>query len=223
MSLVIRCHRCEKDHEIAENNLKDVIDCPYCYTSAEAENFSAVMFCPECYAELLVPLDVLKSELQCPYCEKIFRVNAMFSLDENDDDDIFPDEKSSIFSEGDIYDKYKIISLLGAGGMGEVYLAQHMFLHYELAIKIMTNEAASNNPVYCKRFIREAKLTNRINSENIIKIFDVGKENKTGTLFIAMEYVHGRNIEDIIKKDGVMNETDILEVALKIAEVLIIC
>ena len=225
MSIVLRCHHCEKDHEIQEKKLASVLDCPHCNTSASAENFSSVMFCPHCYAELLVPLDVLKRELQCPFCDKTFRANITFSLTGDDEDESgisSETEAPPMLKEDDVYDKYKIIKLLGRGGMGEVYLARHMLLQREIALKIMTNEAAVNNPVYAKRFIREAKLANRIDSENFIDVYDVGKDTNTNTLFIAMEYVHGRNVSEIIKSDGPMCEKEILEIALKVAEVLII-
>ncbi len=224
MAVVLRCLRCEKDHEVQEKNLSLTMDCPHCNTCAGIENFSVVMFCPHCYAELLVPPDVIKRELQCPFCDKVFRANVTFALNDDDgaDDEVVDNEPSAMFKEGDVYDKYKIIKLLGRGGMGEVYLASHMLLHREIALKIMTNEVAVNNPVYAKRFIREAKLANRIDSENFISVYDVGKEVNTNTLYIAMEYVHGRNVSEIIKTDGPFKEKDILNIALKVTEVLII-
>lgn len=227
MSLVVRCLRCEKDHEISEKNATGhFLECPHCNTSADSENFQAVMFCPHCYAELLVPLDVLKRELQCPYCDKVFRANLSFSLSESDDAEDFKEietnAKDTMFVEGDVFDKYKIIRLLGKGGMGEVYLARHMLLQSDIALKIMNNDAMVKNPVYAKRFIREAKLANRIDSENFIAVYDVGKENRTGSLFIAMEYVDGCNVSEIMKEKGVFAEKDILQIALKVTEVLII-
>ena len=227
MPLVVRCLRCEKDHEISEKNVTGhFLECPHCNTSADSENFQAVMFCPHCYAELLVPLDVLKRELQCPYCDKVFRANLSFSLSESDDAEDFKEietnAKDTMFVEGDVFDKYKIIRLLGKGGMGEVYLARHMLLQSDIALKIMNNDAMVKNPVYAKRFIREAKLANRIDSENFIAVYDVGKENRTGSLFIAMEYVDGCNVSEIMKEKGVFAEKDILQIALKVTEVLII-
>lgn len=223
MAIVLRCHRCDKDHELPEKKLKSVLDCPHCNNSTTSDNFSAVMFCPHCYSELLVPLDVLRRELQCPFCDKTFHANVTFSLNAEDDENIDEEkEQPPLLKKGDIYDKYQIIKLIGKGGMGEVYLARHMLLHREIALKIMTNEISVNNPVYAKRFIREAKLATRINSENFIAVHDVGKDLNSNTLFIAMEYVHGKNISEIIKSDGTFSEREILEIALKISEVLII-
>lgn len=229
MALVVRCSRCEKDHEMDEAGLANShIDCPFCNVSAAKENFSSIMFCPHCYAELHVPLDVIHKELECPYCDKTFRSNVSFSLSANEDEteaemnEIIGEHSETLLSPGDVFDKYKIIRLLGKGGMGEVYLAQHMLLNREIALKILNSNAAASNQIYAKRFVREAKLANRIDSENFISVFDAGIEVRTGSLFIAMEYINGQNLTEIMSEKGTFSETEILQIALSVANVLMI-
>ncbi len=229
MALIVRCANCSKDHEISEKKAKQKsISCPHCNVSGSTDDFSAVMFCPHCYAELLVPLDVLKAELQCPYCDKTFRANITVSLDDDDNDDedeileLKEAQPQSAFAPGDVFDKYKMVKLLGKGGMGEVYLVQHMLLNTQLALKIMNGETFVNNPIYAKRFIREAKLANKIQSENFIAVQDVGMESKSGSLFIAMEYVKGKNLSEIMHEKGPFTEMETLEICSKVAAVLII-
>ena len=226
MAIVIRCQRCEKDHEVDESVLQqESIDCPFCNNSASPDGYSAIMFCPGCYAELHVDTNVLHRELQCPYCDKVFRANVSFSLAENNsaqEDKILEQRVFNGFSEGDIFDKYKIIRMLGRGGMGEVYLAQHTLLNREVALKILNPDYSASNQVYAKRFIREAKLANRIESENFAAVYDVGMDSNSGALFIAMEYIDGCNVNEIVHHNGPMAEADILKIALSIAEVLIV-
>ncbi len=84
---------------------------------------------------------------------------------------------------------YKIHSLLGVGGMGEVYLAQDPRLDRDIALKILPTELASD-PARIRRFIREAKAASGLKHPNVATIYEIGKSDKFH--FIAMEYVEGR-------------------------------
>ena len=225
MSLILRCPVCEKHYEANDDIIKsEQLHCPLCGTDAAASDFSAMMFCPHCRGKLAVSLDMLtEANLSCPRCDKTFVPTVNISLDDDDDDDMGlfaedEDEKSS-FTEGDFFDKYKIIRLLGRGGMGEVYLAEHLFLHREVALKIMLSDVAKNS-VFAKRFIREAKIANKIESPNLIGVFDVGIESQSEMLFIAMEYVNGRNVSEIIKEEGVLDEQTTLNIAYNVVNAL---
>ncbi len=85
---------------------------------------------------------------------------------------------------------YKIHSLLGVGGMGEVYLAQDPRLDRAIALKILPTELASD-PDRMRRFIREARAASALKHSNVATIHDIGESE--GVHFIAMEYVEGQD------------------------------
>src|SRR6266852_5242076 len=83
---------------------------------------------------------------------------------------------------------YRIVSKLGAGGMGEVYLAQDTKLDRKVALKILPAEVAANRD-RMERFIREAKSAASLSHPNIAQIFEIGEHDSTQ--YIAMEYIEG--------------------------------
>src|SRR6266849_5316750 len=84
--------------------------------------------------------------------------------------------------------RYEIRSKIGAGGMGEVYLAQDTKLDRKVALKILPAELASNRD-RMDRFVREAKSAAALNLPNIAHVYEIGESN--GTHFIAMEFIDG--------------------------------
>ena len=90
---------------------------------------------------------------------------------------------------------YQIQSKLGAGGMGEVYLAQDTRLDRKVALKILPPELASNQD-RMRRFTQEAKAAAALNHPNIAHIYEIG--DHAGTSFIAMEYVDGYTLRQLI-------------------------
>ena len=91
----------------------------------------------------------------------------------------------------------RIKKLLGRGGMGAVYEGYQEKLDRTLAVKVMTPEHAQN-PVAPDYFLREARSASRLRHPNIIQIFDFGEDEEL--LYIAMEYVPGRSLEDVIEE-----------------------
>src|SRR5215472_9289841 len=95
---------------------------------------------------------------------------------------------------------YHIVSKLGAGGMGEVYLALDTKLDRKVAIKVLPFDVASNDD-RMDRFIREAKSAAALSHPNIAQIFEIGEHD--GTHFIAMEFVDGITLRDMIYRGNV--------------------
>ncbi len=87
---------------------------------------------------------------------------------------------------------YEVLSLLGVGGMGEVYLARDTRLERTVALKVLPAEVM-DNPERMKRFVQEAKAASRLNHPNIATIYEVGEAE--GIQWIAMEYVEGQTLE----------------------------
>src|SRR5215467_6804426 len=90
---------------------------------------------------------------------------------------------------------YEIVAPLGAGGMGEVYLATQSSLGRQVAIKVLASASASD-PERLRRFEQEARAASALSHPNIISIYDIGREN--GTAFIAMEFVDGKPLREVL-------------------------
>ena len=102
--------------------------------------------------------------------------------------------------------KYKIIKLLGEGGMASVYEAEHEMLGTKVAIKIL-NPLLSSNQQIRERFKNEAKLMAALNHPNITKVIDFDEHNQN--LCIIMELLEGEDLNEKIKKDGALSEEQI--------------
>src|SRR5438105_7417864 len=95
-------------------------------------------------------------------------------------------------------DRYEIRSLLGKGGMGEVYLAEDLRLHRKVALKILPAAVAANQD-RMRRFEQEATAAAALNHPHIAHIYEIGESESTH--FIAMEYIDGDTLRDMIHRD----------------------
>ena len=95
--------------------------------------------------------------------------------------------------------RYVITRLLGRGGMGAVYLAKQVDLQRDLVVKVMSADKA-NEPGLVERLKREAAAAARIESDFVVRVYDAGVEN--GIPFIAMEYVDGSSLAQIVQRKG---------------------
>lgn len=92
---------------------------------------------------------------------------------------------------------YRILSRLGAGGMGEVYLAEDARLYRKCALKILSPGFAKE-PAHLARFMQEARAASAFNHPNVAHIYEIGQEN--GVHFLAMEYVEGQTLETLLEQ-----------------------
>lgn len=113
---------------------------------------------------------------------------------------------------GLIISHYKIISKLGEGGMGEVFLAEDTKLDRKVALKFLPAHMSVQDDVKA-RFIQEAKAASALNHPNVCTIYDILEAD--GRIFIAMEYVDGQTLRD---KRGTLSEKQTLEIAAQIAD-----
>ena len=102
-------------------------------------------------------------------------------------------------SPGTRLGSYEIVSLLGAGGMGEVYRARDLRLQREVALKVLPDVAAAD-PDRRERFKREALAIAALNHPHIVTIHSV--EDADATLFLTMELVSGRSLADLLPPGG---------------------
>src|SRR5438067_3634273 len=101
---------------------------------------------------------------------------------------------------GTVFDgRYKIVRKLGAGGMADVYLAEDQELGRRVAIKILNDRHAADDQ-FIERFRREAKNAAGLSHPNIVQIYDRGEAE--GTYYIAMEYLEGRTLKELIVTRG---------------------
>ena len=119
-------------------------------------------------------------------------------------------------SPGDVIGHYKILSFIGAGGMGQVYLAQDAMLDRMVALKVLA-PALANDDRGLRRFEKEARAASALNHPNILTIYEFGQVNRLH--FIASEYVDGPTLRQMLAGHGLSLETAI-DIALQIARAL---
>ncbi|WP_123024478.1 serine/threonine-protein kinase [Mycolicibacterium stellerae] len=122
-------------------------------------------------------------------------------------------------NNGEEFAGYVIQQLLGTGGMGEVYLAQHPRLPRQDALKILST-ASTADEEFRARFIREAELASALRHPHIVGVLDRGEFN--GQLWISMDYVDGADAGRLIRQSypGGMPERDVAEIVTAVADAL---
>src|ERR1051325_1453732 len=101
-----------------------------------------------------------------------------------------------------IRDKYRLLERLGAGGMGAVYLCEHILMGRKVALKILPVQQAED-PASLARFYREARAVARLDHPNIVRAHDVDHDDKLH--FIVLEFVDGNNLHDFIRRNGTLS------------------
>jgi serine/threonine-protein kinase len=136
----------------------------------------------------------------CPVCAREFPDTVKFC----------PNDGQTLRAKGPladlvgqvVADRYHIIKKLGEGGMGTVYLGEHVKMGRKSAIKVMT-QAMTNDPDAVSRFNREASNASRLSHPNICQIYDFG-ETSDGIIYLAMEFIEGCSLSDLIEREGAL-------------------
>jgi len=113
--------------------------------------------------------------------------------------------------------RYELRKRLARGGMAEVFLAEDQLLGRPVAVKVLFPEFAAD-PTFVERFRREAQAAANLNHPNIVGVYDWGREEST--YYIVMEYVEGRSLSQIIRKEGPLPAPRVAEIAEGIASAL---
>src|SRR5271155_2985910 len=106
--------------------------------------------------------------------------------------------------------RYRIIALLGKGGMGEVYRADDLTLGQPVALKFLPDEAARDQALL-ERFKNEVRIARRVSHPNVCRVYDVG--DMDGHTFFTMEYVDGEDLASLLRRIGRLPEDKALDIA----------
>ncbi|MDR3078340.1 MAG: protein kinase, partial [Planctomycetota bacterium] len=109
----------------------------------------------------------------------------------------------------------KLIRRLGNGAMGVVYLAEQLELKRQVALKILDPKFSADKS-YIERFEMEAKAAAKLNHPNIVKVYDIGREDNA--YFIINEYIDGGSVQKLIEERGALQPEDALEYAIQAAK-----
>jgi serine/threonine protein kinase/tetratricopeptide (TPR) repeat protein len=113
--------------------------------------------------------------------------------------------------------RYRILRILGEGGMGAVYQARDQELDRIIALKVIRPELAGN-PAILQRFKQELILARNVTHRNVVRIFDLGEAD--GIKFITMEYVDGEDLRAILKREGKFTPKDAVHVIEQVCRAL---
>jgi hypothetical protein len=109
--------------------------------------------------------------------------------------------------------RYRIIAMLGRGGMGEVYRADDLTLGQQVALKFLPTGVAQN-PAALERFRNEVRIARRVSHPNVCRVYDLGEVD--GNFFLSMEYVDGEDLGALLRRIGRVPEDKALEISRRL-------
>jgi serine/threonine protein kinase len=109
-----------------------------------------------------------------------------------------------------IADRYRVVALLGRGGMGEVYRADDLTLGQPVALKFLPEEAAQD-PALLERFRAEVRIARKVSHPNVCRVYDVGEVD--GQTYLSMEYVDGEDLASLLRRIGRLPNDKALDIA----------
>ena len=120
--------------------------------------------------------------------------------------------------KGLVLGKYTLLDMIGSGAMGSVYLAEHSLMRRTCAIKVLPPSLVKESS-HLERFLREAEAIGKLNHPNIVQAYDVYKESEgdRDVYFIAMEYVRGVNVKELVLREGSFDVIRAADIARQVA------
>lgn len=116
-----------------------------------------------------------------------------------------------------LFSRFRNLSLIGKGGMAEVYYAEHPQLRRAVAVKVLLANLAED-PQFLKRFQREARILSEIEHPRIVRIHEFGEEN--GLHYFVMEYLNGMNLSAVLKRQGRIDFDELVPILRDVANAL---
>ncbi len=110
--------------------------------------------------------------------------------------------------------RYRLVELIGSGGMAIVYKGVDTLLHRPVAIKVL-REAYASDPAFLARFQREARAAAQLDHPNVVTVYDVGQDGDRH--YIVMEYVEGEDLKSMIRRKGRLSVDQAVDIAAQIA------
>ena len=108
---------------------------------------------------------------------------------------------------------YEIVGKIGDGGLGTVYKARQISMSRDVALKVLHKKWLSDEE-FKKRFLLEARLAGRLSHQNLIQVYDVGRDR--GLYYFSMEFVDGATVEDIIDREGPLELTRSIDIIVQV-------
>jgi len=124
---------------------------------------------------------------------------------------------STVLAAGTILGGFKIISIIGEGGMGNVYLAEQISIGRKVALKVLSKEYSSDKDII-NQFRKEVQLSGRLNHPYIVRAIDAGEEDNY--YYMAITYIDGEDYEKILNREKKIPEKEALNVIIKTADIL---
>ena len=152
--------------------------------------------CPQCAAIVTCSAAEMGKRTQCPDC--LHGVAA----------------PAACFDPGTVIGDFVIHARLGSGGMGTVYRAEQISLQRPAALKVLHSSLAAS-PTQLGRFLKEARIAAAINHPNLIGVYAVGEED--GVHYLAMEYVRGESVQDVLRRQGKLPLEQAAEIVVQVA------
>ena len=152
----------------------------------------------------------------CPQCGVEYDTASRFCP--NDGTPLRPKVTADPFIGRVLAERYHMLKRLGEGGMGKVYLAEHVKMNRQCAVKVM-NSALMNDSDSAQRFAREASNAARIIHPNVAAVFDYGETD--GVVYLVMEYVEGDSLTRLLERETMLAPARAVDIAHQVAEALV--